>query len=98
MSYTVSVAAPSTSAPLLAGELELDSLAAAFHIPCIVRLDIPVTAFTVGTLMELTVGSLIETDAQQNEDLELSVNGQLIGSVEIEVTGDKLAVRLTGIA
>ena len=98
MSHIVSVA-PQTSPPLpLPGDPGLDPLSAAFHLPCVITLEIPVAAFTVGSLMNLAVGSLVETAVQQNEDLELSVNGQLVGTVEIEVTGDNLAVRLTGIA
>ncbi len=83
--------APHDAAP------EADSLARAFGLPCVLTLEIPVTSFTVGFLMKLAVGSIVETAAQQNEDLELSVNGQLVGTVEIEVTGENLAVRLTGI-
>lgn len=96
MSQIVSVAATSPPPPSHPGEP--DPLTAAFHLPCVITLEIPVAAFTVGSLMNLAVGSLVETAVQQNEDLELSVNGQLVGTVEIEVTGDNLAVRLTGIA
>ena len=100
MSHIVSVAPPTCPVQPrpIQSEPELDPLAAAFHIPCVLTLEIPVPAFTVGSLMKLAVGSLVETAVQQNEDLELSVNGQLVGPVEIEVTGDNLAVRLTGIA
>ncbi len=75
-----------------------DPLEGAFDLPCTLTLEVPVVQFTVGILMRLTVGSIVETATQQNEDLPLRVNGQLIGLVEIEVAGDNLAVRLTGIA
>jgi len=75
-----------------------DPLARAFALPCTLTLEIAVTCFTVGDLMALTPGTIIETQMQQNEDLPLLVNGQLVGLVEIEVMGEHLAVRLTGIA
>ena len=83
--------------PPVQGVSDNDPLAAAFDLPCVLTLEVPAVSFTVGSLMDLAVGCLVETVAQQNEDLEISVNGQLVGTVEIEVTGDNLAVRLTGI-
>jgi flagellar motor switch/type III secretory pathway protein FliN len=67
-------------------------------LPCRLVLEVPVTDFTVGTLMRLQTGSIIETAAQHNEDLLLHVNGQLVGTVKFDVTRDRLAVRLTGVA
>ena len=75
-----------------------DPLARAFALPCTLTLEIAATRFTVGDLMALLPGTVVETQTQQNEDLPLLVNGQLVGLVEIEVVGDHLAVRLTGIA
>lgn len=75
-----------------------DPLARAFALPCLLTLEIPVVHFTVGGLLQLEVGSIVETAMQQNEDLPLTANSQLIGMVEIEVVGDNLAVRLAGIA
>ena len=75
-----------------------DPLARAFALPCTLTLEIPVQHFTVGDLMSLAPDAVLATATQQNEDLPLHVNGQLVGLVEIEVVGDNLAVRLTGIA
>jgi flagellar motor switch/type III secretory pathway protein FliN len=61
-------------------------------------LEAPIVNFTVGTLMRLQAGSVLETGAQHNEDLLLHVNGQIVGAVKFDVTRDRLAVRLTGIA
>ncbi len=77
---------------------DADPMARAFDLPLLVTLEVPVISFTVGSLISLAVGCIVETAAQHNEDLELSVNGQLVGTVEIEVTGENLAVRLTGVA
>ena len=75
-----------------------DPLARAYPLPCTLVLEVPIVGFSVGSLMSLTVGSVLETASQQNEDLTLRVNGQTLGRVEFEVIGDRLAVRLTGMA
>lgn len=68
------------------------------HLPMRLVLEIEIAAFTVGTLLALEPGAVLTTTAQQNEDLLLQVNGQPVGPVKFDVTGDNLAVRLTGIA
>jgi flagellar motor switch/type III secretory pathway protein FliN len=75
-----------------------DPLARAHMLPCRLVLETPVIDFTVGTLMRLEPGSVVETAAQHNEDLLLHVNGQVVGTVKFDVTRDRLAVRLTGVA
>jgi flagellar motor switch/type III secretory pathway protein FliN len=77
---------------------EKDPLLRAHLLPCRLVLEAPIVNFTVGTLMHLLPGSIVETAAQHNEDLLLSVNGQVVGTVKFDVTRDRLAVRLTGIA
>jgi flagellar motor switch/type III secretory pathway protein FliN len=75
-----------------------DPLLRAHALPCRLVLETPVINFTVGTLMRLEPGSVVETAAQHNEDLLIHVNGQVVGTVKFDVTRDKLAVRLTGVA
>lgn len=75
-----------------------DPLASAYDLPCTLVLEMPALNFDVRTLLELRPGSIVTTAAQQNEDLQLKVNGQLVGMVEVDVIGNRLAVRLTGMA
>lgn len=75
-----------------------DPLAGAYDLPCALVLDVPATEFSVRTLLELRRGSIVRTATQQNEDVAVSVNGQLVGTVELDVVGNRLAVRFTGIA
>ena len=75
-----------------------DPLLRAHMLPCRLVLETPVINFTVGALMRLEPGSIVETAAQHNEDLLLHVNGQVVGTVKFDVTRDRLAVRLTGVA
>ena len=67
-------------------------------LPCTLALDLPVVKFTVGDLLNLTQGSIVETAYHQSSDLPLRVNGQLVGWTEFEVVGDRLAVRLTDLS
>jgi flagellar motor switch/type III secretory pathway protein FliN len=67
-------------------------------LPCTLALDIPVIRFTVGDLLSLANGSIVETAYHQSSDLPLRVNGQLVGWTEFEVVGDRLAVRLTDLS
>ena len=80
------------------GDLPMDPLAAVYSMPMRLVLETAVIDFTVRTLMMLEPGSIVETTAQQNEDLMLHVNGQAVGMVKFDVSGDNLAVRLTGVA
>ncbi len=75
-----------------------DPLARAYDMPCSLVLEVPAVQFSVGDLMQLQVGSIVHTRAQQNEDLALHVNGQLVGVVELDVVSDRLAVRILGLA
>ena len=74
-----------------------DPLLRAHMLPCRLVLETRVINFTVGTLMRLDRGDVLETAAQHNEDLLLHVNGQIVGTVKFDVTRDRLAVRLTGV-
>jgi flagellar motor switch/type III secretory pathway protein FliN len=67
-------------------------------LPCTLVLDIPVVKFTVGDLLNLTKGSVVETAYHQSSDLPLRVNGQLVVWTEFEVVGERLAVRLTDLS
>ncbi len=63
------------------------------RLPCRLSLEIPAIRFTVGDLLRLKPGSIVETIYHQSSDLPLHVNGQLVGWTEFEVVGERLAVR-----
>jgi len=67
-------------------------------LPCTIALDIPVVNFTVGDLLAIVEGAIVETAYHQSSDLPLRVNGQLVGWTEFEVVGERLAVRLTDLS
>jgi flagellar motor switch/type III secretory pathway protein FliN len=64
-------------------------------LPCTLTLEIPVVRFTIGDLLSLARGSVVETACHHTSDVPLRVNGLLIGWTEFDVIGDHLAVRIT---
>ena len=74
---------------------EIDPLDSMPWLPCTLSLDVPVTRFTIGDLLKLSRGSIVETACHHTSDVPLRVNQLLIGWTEFEVVGDRLAVRIT---
>jgi flagellar motor switch/type III secretory pathway protein FliN len=66
--------------------------------PCLLSLELPVSRFTVGDLLRLRVGSIVETSSHHTSDIPLRANGLLIGWTEFEVIGSRVAVRITELA
>jgi flagellar motor switch/type III secretory pathway protein FliN len=64
-------------------------------LPCTLTLELPVVHFTVGDLLSLQEGSIVETACHHTCDVPLRVNQLLIGWTEFEMVGDRLAVRIT---
>lgn len=75
-----------------------DLLDAMPWLPCTLTLEVPVVRFTIGDLLSLRAGSLVETACHHTSDVPLRVNKTLIGWTEFDVIGDRLAVRLTELA
>ncbi len=64
-------------------------------LPCSLALEVPVVNFTVGALLRLVPGALVETSCHQSADIPLQVNGIQMAWTEFEVVGDRLAARIT---
>jgi len=64
-------------------------------LPCTLSLELPVVRFTIGDLLSLTKGSIVETACHHTSDVPLRVNKLLMGWTEFEAVGDRLAVRIT---
>lgn len=74
---------------------ENDLLESMPWLPCTLTLEIPVVRFTIGDLLALRKGSIVETACHHTSDVPLRVNQLLIGWTEFDVIGDRLAVRIT---
>jgi flagellar motor switch/type III secretory pathway protein FliN len=75
--------------------VEQDLLDTMPWLPCTLSLELPVVGFTIGDLLRLTKGSIVETATHHTSDLPLRVNQLLMGWTEFDVVGDRLAVRIT---
>jgi flagellar motor switch/type III secretory pathway protein FliN len=64
-------------------------------LPCQLSAEIDVVRFTVRDLFRLEVDSVLDAGWVQSLDVPLKANSQLVGWVEFEVIGERLAVRLT---
>jgi flagellar motor switch/type III secretory pathway protein FliN len=64
-------------------------------LPCSISVELTVHDFSVRSLLELSIGSLVETQWKCGEDTPLRVNGWQVGWVEFEQMGESLGVRLT---
>lgn len=67
-------------------------------LPLTLTVEIPIVGFTLRGLLHLAKGATLESACDQKSDVPLRVNHTLIGWAEFEVTGDRLAVRITDIA
>jgi flagellar motor switch/type III secretory pathway protein FliN len=82
----------SVSARVQSNEDLLDSMP---WLPCALTVELPVVRFTIGDLLALSEGSIVETACHHTSDVPVRVNRLLIGWTEFEVIGNRLAVRIT---
>jgi flagellar motor switch/type III secretory pathway protein FliN len=78
-----------------ANDREGDLLDSMPWLPCSLSLEVPVVGFTIGDLLALREGSIVETACHHTSDVPLRANQLLIGWTEFDVIGDRLAVRIT---
>ena len=64
-------------------------------LPCSLTLDVSIPNFTIGDLLRLKAGSIVETEWPYVNDVPLRANGKLIGWAKFEVLGEHLATRIT---
>ena len=67
-------------------------------LPCLLSIEIGVPGFTVGDLVGLQAGRLIDTRWTVGADVPLLINGELIAWSEFEIVNNHIAVRLTELA
>jgi len=67
-------------------------------LPCLLSVDLALRKFTVRDLLQLNAGTVLESRNANGSDVPVIVNAQLIGWAEIEVVGQRLAVRITELA
>ena len=76
------------------GELNLDSL---LDVPIDISIEIGRTKMTIGELLSLRKGSIVELKKSAGESVDIYVNGKLLGKGEVVVVNERLGVRVAKI-
>jgi flagellar motor switch protein FliN/FliY len=75
-------------------ELNLDSL---LDVPIDISVEIGRTKMTIGELLSLSKGSIVELKKTAGEAVDIYVNGKLLGKGEVIVVNERLGVRVVKI-
>jgi flagellar motor switch/type III secretory pathway protein FliN len=62
---------------------------------CRLSVEVPIPHFTVGQLLALAPGVILDTYHEEGSHVPVMVNGQMIAWGEFDVVGEILAIRLT---
>ncbi len=79
---------------VVSGELNLDMI---LNVPVTLSIEIGRTRTSIGDLMKLNPGSVVELDRLVGEPHDVLVNGTLIAHGEVVVVNDKFGIRFTDI-
>ena len=66
-------------------------------IPLEITVELGKTKITIGDLLKLSQGSVVELDKLTDEPLEIYVNKKLMAQGEVVVVNEKFGIRLTNI-
>ena len=66
-------------------------------VPVTLSLEVGRASMSVGELLGLTQGAVVELDRGAGEPLDVFVNGALVARGEIVVVNDKFGIRLTDV-
>ena len=66
-------------------------------IPLEITVELGRTKITIGDLLKLSQGSVVELDKLTDEPLEIFVNRKLMAQGEVVVVNEKFGIRLTNI-
>ena len=73
------------------------SLDVILDVPVTLSLEVGRAQMSVGNLLRLSQGSVVELDRGAGEPLDVLVNGALVAHGEIVVVNDKFGIRLTDV-
>lgn len=66
-------------------------------IPLDITVELGKSKITIGDLLKLSQGSVVELDKLTNQPLQIFVNKKLMGEGEVVVVNEKFAIRLMNI-
>ena len=64
-------------------------------LPCTLSVSLPIGGITVGDLLRLKVNAIVDSQQGADAPLPVWVNGVIVASSEFDVSGERLAVRIT---
>lgn len=85
-------AEPRAQAP--SGEVDVNAI---LDVPVTMSLEVGRARLTIGELLQLGPGSIVELDRAAGEPLDVLLNGRLVARGEVVVTDDKFGIRLLDI-
>jgi len=74
--------------------LNLDAI---LDVPVTLTMEFGRTRISIGNLLQLNQGSIVELDRLADEPLDILVNGTLVARGEVVVISEKFGIRLTDI-
>jgi flagellar motor switch/type III secretory pathway protein FliN len=85
---------PESEAPV---QTEIDPWDFVQEVPCALRVEIPVEKLTVGQVLKLQVGSIINSGLEEGSVVSIWVSNQRIGWGRFEVVGERLGIQIVGL-
>lgn len=76
------------------GEVDVGAI---LDVPVTMSLEIGRARLTIGELLQLGPGSIVELDRAAGEPLDVLLNGRLVARGEVVVTDDRFGIRLLDI-
>jgi flagellar motor switch protein FliN len=77
-----------------AGELDVGAI---LDVPVTMSLEVGRARLTIGELLQLGPGSIVELDRAAGSPLDVLLNGRLVARGEVVVTDDRFGIRLLDI-
>ncbi len=77
-----------------AGEVDVGAI---LDVPVTMSLEVGRARLTIGELLQLGPGSIVELDRAAGEPLDVLLNGRLVARGEVVVTDDRFGIRLLDI-
>jgi flagellar motor switch protein FliN/FliY len=87
-------AAPDARGAAASGEVDVGAI---LDVPVTMSLEVGRARLTIGELLQLGPGSIVELDRAAGEPLDVLLNGRLVARGEVVVTDDRFGIRLLDI-
>ncbi|MCB1597989.1 MAG: flagellar motor switch protein FliN [Gammaproteobacteria bacterium] len=87
----------SAAAATTAGNDARPNIDVILDVPVTLSLEVGRAQMSVGRLLRLSQGSVVELDRSAGEPLDVLVNGTLVAHGEIVIVNDKFGIRLTDV-